>query len=29
MTMALALVYALKNKDKKIVDLIKNAGGEY
>ena len=24
-----ALVYALKNKDKNIVDLIKNAGGEY
>jgi ankyrin repeat protein len=24
-----ALVYALKNKNKNIVDLIKNAGGEY
>ena len=24
-----ALVYALKNKDKDVIDLIKNAGGEY
>ena len=23
------LVYALKNKNKNIVDLIRNAGGEY